>query len=268
MFCAAHRGAPPLCFFRNLLLEFFLLLFQIYIQEEKAMKSYTQVIEELSARKDEKYRQFNERIVNIPTGTSIGVRMPALRTYGRELVRGADFDLGALFEFPDTVYEVRLLKCFAVGYGKMPFGEKVLWIRRAVGIVDGWAVCDLFCSTLKEIKKHRSEFLPELERYVAEGSEFSQRFAYVMLLGCYMEEEYLPAVFSLLRRAQTQYYYTHMGAAWLVAEVLVKFFDAGVSFLQEGVLDAKMENKAIQKACESYRLSDGQKKYLKSLKKR
>ena len=32
------------------------------------MKDYPQILQELSALKDEKYRQFNERIVNIPAG--------------------------------------------------------------------------------------------------------------------------------------------------------------------------------------------------------
>lgn len=232
------------------------------------MKDYPQILQELSALKDEKYRQFNERIVNIPPGTSIGVRTPLLRDYGKRLVKSEEFDIEALLAFPNDVFEVRLLKCFAVGQAKMPFAERVLYIRRAVEIIDGWGVCDLFCSTLKEVKKHRGEFLPEIENYVAQGTEFSQRFAYVMLLGCYMDGQYLPAVFSLLERANTQYYYTHMGAAWLLAEVLVKFYDAGVRFLQEGVLDEKTKAKAIQKACESYRLTEVQKKYLKSLKKR
>ena len=57
-----------------------------------------------------------------------------------------------------------------------------------------------------------------------------------------------------------------MGAAWLLAEVLVKFYDAGMRFLKEGALDGRTKNKAIQKARESFRLTDEQKNYLKSLK--
>lgn len=68
--------------------------------------------------------------------------------------------------------------------------------------------------------------MPHIEAYIARGTEFSQRFGYILLLGCYMAEEYLPRIFTLLERAHTQYYYTHMGAAWLIAEVLVKFYEA------------------------------------------
>ena len=58
-----------------------------------------------------------------------------------------------------------------------------------------------------------------------------------------------------------------MGAAWLIAEVLVKFYDIGVEFLKKGTLDKKTHNKSIQKATESYRLSVEQKYKLKGMKK-
>ena len=45
------------------------------------MIAYEETLAELSAMKDEKYRVFNERIVNVPSGTSIGVRTPMLRDY-------------------------------------------------------------------------------------------------------------------------------------------------------------------------------------------
>ncbi len=229
--------------------------------------TYESILADLRGKKDEHYRQFNERIANIPAGSSIGVRMPLLRAYGKALAGEEGFDLDRLLCFPDDVYEVRLLKCFCVGYKKMPFAEKVRYIERCLPVVDGWSVCDLFCSSLKEVKRHREEFLPFLRGCVEEGSEFHQRFAYVMLLGCYMEEAYLPEIFSLLERAHTQYFYTHMGAAWLIAEVLVKFYDAGVGYLKRSRLDAKTLRKGIQKARESYRLTEAQKNSLKLLKK-
>ena len=231
------------------------------------MVSYEELLAALEKYRDEQFRAFNERIVNVPPGSSVGVRTPQLRAFGRQLIGGAGFDLSALLSFPNEVYEVRLLKCFAVATVKMPFSRRVAYIDRCLSVIDGWAVCDLFCSTLKEIRRHREEFFPRIEGYVAAGSEFSQRFGYVVLLGSYMEEEYLPRIFSLLRQLRPQYFYARMGAAWLLAEVLVKFFDRGVRFLEEGSLDKQTHNKGIQKARESYRLTQEQKNFLKFLKK-
>ncbi len=230
------------------------------------MKSYEQVLADLCTLKDEKFREFNERIVNIASGSSIGVRTPLLRDYAKKMVKEEWFDFEALFAFPNVPFEMRLLKCLCVGYSKQPYEMLVHNIARCVPLIDGWAVCDLFVSTLKTLKKHRTEFLPEVEKYAADKTEFSQRFALIVLLSCYMEEEYLPVIFRILDGADTRYYYTHMGAAWLLAEVLVRFYDAGVKYLKEGGLDGRTKNKAIQKARESYRLEDVQKNYLKSLK--
>ena len=230
------------------------------------MKNYSQVLADLSAMKDEKYRQFNERIVNVPAGSSLGVRTPLLRGYAKKFVREEGFGFDALFSFPDDVFEIRLFKCLCTGYAEQPYASLVKNIARCMPSIDGWAVCDLFCATLKDLKKHREEFLPHIRDYVAQGTEFSQRFAYILLLGCYMDGQYLSEIFSLLDRAKTEYYYTYMGAAWLLAEVLVKFYAEGVRYLKEGKLDGRTKNKAIQKARESYRLTPEQKNSLKSLK--
>jgi 3-methyladenine DNA glycosylase AlkD len=82
-----------------------------------------------------------------------------------------------------------------------------------------------------------------------------------------VEEQYLPKIFECANRANTNYYYVHMAVAWLIAEVLIKFYDEGVEFLKTNSLDIKTHNKCIQKARESFRLSDNQKNLLTKLKR-
>lgn len=229
--------------------------------------NYEEVLTQLKAWKDETFRRFNERIANVEEGTSLGVRIPVLRSYARMLVKREDFSWEALDSFPNTYLEIRMLKCLCTGYAELSFEQLKDRVRKCIPVIDGWAVCDVFCSTLKEIRKHREEYLGELKNFIGEGKEFSQRFAYVLMLGCYMEREYLPFVFEMLDAAQAQYYYTMMGAAWLLAEVLVRFYAEGVAYLQEGKLADAAKNKAIVKACESFRVDAAQKKFLKSLKK-
>ena len=54
--------------------------------------------------------------------------------------------------------------------------------------------------------------------------------------------------------------------AWLFAEALTKQWDAAVKYIEDKRLDTWTHNKAIQKACESFRVSDERKEYLRSLK--
>ena len=231
------------------------------------MKNYDGVLLDLREMKDEKYRVFNERIANVVPDSSIGVRIPQLRDYAKKFVRDLDYDEAELFRFPNEYLEIRMLKCLCVAYAKRPYDELVTDIRKCVPILNGWSSCDLFVSTLKVLKKHREEFLPELKSYAAENSEFSQRFALIVLLTSYMSREYLPLIFSIAESVDTEKYYVHMGAAWLIAEVLVRFYEDGTAFLKCTKLNGKTVNKAIQKARESYRLTLEQKACLNSLKR-
>ena len=231
------------------------------------MRTLESVTADLRALGDEKYRPFNERIANIRPGSSIGVRMPQLRTYAKALVREEGFSLQELFLFPNDVYEIRLLKALCVGYCKLDFAERIAWIPRVIEVMDSWAVCDAFCSTLRIPMGEKRNFLQDIEYYVRQKTEFSQRFAYVCMRVNYVEEEYLPFIASALDCAEVRFYYTHMGAAWLLSEVLVRYFDRGVEYLRVGALADATKNKAIQKACESYRLTAEQKNFLKLLKK-
>ena len=124
------------------------------------------------------------------------------------------------------------------------------------------------CFVPKCIEKHKDEFLPYIDKYLNTDGEFYQRFALTTLLQFYLEEKYLDYIFSAVVKAYTEkYYYVHMAAAWLIAEVLVKYYGRGVEFLNSASLNVKTYNKAIQKANESFRLSQERKNFLKEIKR-
>ena len=57
-----------------------------------------------------------------------------------------------------------------------------------------------------------------------------------------------------------------MMIAWFFATSLCKQWDDTIKYLEENKLDIWVHNKTIQKAIESYRITNEQKEYLKSLK--
>ena len=83
----------------------------------------------------------------------------------------------------------------------------------------------------------------------------------------YVTQEELPFVLSCLSQVDTKEYYVSMAAAWLTAEVLVKFYGEGRAFLAQGSLQRETHNRAIRKACESFRLSDAQKAQLREMRR-
>lgn len=58
-----------------------------------------------------------------------------------------------------------------------------------------------------------------------------------------------------------------MAIAWAVSICIVKYYDNTLRYLQNCKLDNFTYNKSIQKAIESYRISDEQKNILRKMKK-
>lgn len=218
---------------------------------------YSALIEELFSLKEEEFACFQKRIVNPKKQKIIGVRTPVLR----RLVKKYKAEYKTLLTFSDEYYEVTFIKLNVVAL--LPYDVFSSVVFSCVQSIENWAICDTFKA--KCIQKHRDEFIPFIKSFL-NGEEFSERYALVTLLSFYVEEEYLPLIFDCLQKSNRESYYTYMGAAWLLAEVLVKRFDDGVSFLKRATLDKRTHNKAIQKARESYRLSARQKIILQELK--
>lgn len=219
--------------------------------------TYLKLLEELNRYKEEKFAAFQRRLIATKQ-TILGVRTPTLRKLAKAFKGIED----KLFAFPDEFFEVTMIKLTAIA--QTDYETFVSYVERCVALMDNWGACDTFKP--KCLKKNATCFLPVLRSIFDKGDEYSQRYALVLLLSYYVEEAYLPLIETYLTQANTAYYYVHMAAAWLTAEVLVKYYETGVSILQKGLLEKKTHNKAIQKAIESYRLTNDQKDYLRSLK--
>ena len=220
---------------------------------------YQELLEELKSSADEEYKAFHKKLLKNDNISVLGVRVPVLRKIAKNYKTRVD----ELLTYPDEYYEVTFVKLTAVSL--LDYESFTKYVDRCVALIDNWATCD--CFTPKCIAKHREEFLPYILKYFEDGREFYQRFALVTLLHFYVEEDYSDLIFGLCEKCNSQLYYVHMAAAWLIAETLIKFYEKACGFLIKNSLDIKTHNKAIQKACESYRLSEQQKNYLKGLKR-
>ena len=220
---------------------------------------YQELLTELKQNADEGYRNFHKKLLKNDAVNVLGVRVPILRKIAKKYLSSID----ELMTFPNEYYEVTFVKLTAVSLLK--YEEFLKYVDDCVQFIDNWATCD--CFTAKCIEKHREEFLPYILKFASDKREFIQRYALVTLLHYYVEERYEKIIYEVVKNSDTSLYYVHMAAAWLIAEMLVKNYDSAVSFLLENSLDIRTHNKAIQKACESYRLSDERKNYLKGIKR-
>ena len=221
---------------------------------------YRQLLQLINENVDPTYREFQKRLLKNDSINLLGVRIPVLRKIAKQFKD----DIDNLLSFPNENYETVFIKLTAVS--KLDYDGLIKYIDYCVSLIDNWATCDCFAP--KCISKNKNQFLQYIEKYINCDSEFCQRFALTTLLHFYVEDEYLQTIFNVIEKAKTEkYYYVHMAASWLIAEVLIKFFDSGVLFLRSGAVDAKTNNKSIQKANESFRLSKEQKNFLKEIQR-
>lgn len=222
------------------------------------MITYEEVLQRLRENADEGYRAFHKKLLKNDVIVLIGVRTPVLRALAKEWKGQRE-----IFDFPNAYYEIGFLKCAIAG--ALPFEEFCSRVDTLVDALDNWATCD--CFTAKCVATHKEEFLPYIMRWLQSPKEFTRRYALTALLHDYVSAEYLPVLFGAIKDVEEGApYYVMMAAAWLLAEVFVKFYEEGLTFIKKNTLSPTVRNKGIQKARESYRLTQEQKNVLKLCK--
>lgn len=233
---------------------------------EWTKERYAAFLEALWQERDEEYREFHERLLcsSLPV---IGLRIPLLRKAAAQLAKedGAGF---LQFCGKDT-YEERLL--YGLVAAAMPLSYEAFLPycdHYTEHLVENWAHCDVFCSSIKKRCKGReADFFAHLERYLSSENPWAVRVGIVMMLNQYLTSEYIEQVLERVDRIHSGQYYVQMGQAWLLATAWVKEREHCLAYLSHHHLEEETFRKFVQKACESYRVSAADKEYLRSLKK-
>ena len=206
---------------------------------------------------DQKYKEFHSSLCP-GTENIIGVRVPILRNYAKELSK--EYEISQLLqEIDNQYYEEIMLQGMIIGLAKQEFNNFQEQIKQFVPKIDNWAVCDVFCAGLKQTKKYKKEMWTFLQKYLKSDKEFEIRFGVVMTLDYYIEEEYLEKIFCIFDDITSTQYYVQMAVAWAISIALIKFYNQTIKYLENAKLDKFTFNKALQKAIESYRITEEQK---------
>ena len=87
-----------------------------------------------------------------------------------------------------------------------------------------------------------------------------------MLMSYYLDDLFEERFLGWVAVDRSEEYYVRMMVAWFFATALAKQYEATLPYLQQGILPEWTHKKTIQKACESYRITQEQKQYLRSLR--
>lgn len=235
--------------------------------EKWTENDYNSFLEYLKSKADFDYKKFHSSLVpDADKDAILGVRMPVMREIGRQIAKGNARDFLRVSQ--NGCYEERMLRGIVTGLIKTSeFYDFVTLVNNFVCIIDNWAICDCFCTGIKQVKKYKQRFFYYIQRYIDSDNVWIKRAGLVIMLDYYLEDEYIECVLERCDSIKSDFYYVRMAQAWLVATALAKCYDQTMAYIHNNSLDDFTFNKAVQKCVESRRIDDRTKQYLKSLKR-
>ncbi|MCR5118208.1 MAG: DNA alkylation repair protein [Lachnospiraceae bacterium] len=221
------------------------------------------VYKKLKAVKDDNYKEFQAKLVpNIPADTIMGVKTPQMRSIAKEVFESSKRD-EFLKDLPHKYYEENLVHFFVIALIK-DFDECVKAVEDFLPYVDCWPVSDQ--SSPKVFKKNHEKLLPYIKKWIASDHVYTARFGIRMLMNEFLGEDFKEEYPELVASKEGEDYYLKMMVVWYFATALAKRYDECIKYIEERRLDEWVHKKAIQKAIESYRVSDEHKEYLRKLR--
>ena len=247
---------------------------------------------------DARYREGHLRVVNaLPERRVMGLHSPEIKQVAKQLSReggevvmpdrprqncanGAEV-IRAFEAVPSEslCYEETVIWGYLINLEKCSLDERLAMLTRYVPVLDNWAVCDSYCAHAKWMMRADKVVLwAFLELWFDSEREFEVRFAVVVAMCYFLNDEWLDKVFERINgldfgRIKSKYktvkgkpklaqqgtvqgtepYYVRMGVAWLLATTLAKFPDETRAFVRSSNLPDDIVKLYIRKARESFR---------------
>jgi len=222
----------------------------------------TKIQQYLLNHADQQYRDFTLPLIpNVDPKSFIGVRLPIIKKFAKDL--SEEERLSFLEELPHQYHEENILHALILSNMK-DYDTFVHRVDAFLPYISNWAVTDSICN--KHMDKHKEKLIHEVYRWMESDEPYAIRFAFKCLMNYYLGDDHKDEFLEKAATIHVDDYYVNMMIAWYLATGLAKNYDHFIKAIEGYRFDTFIHNKAIQKAVESYRVSDEHKTYLKTLK--
>ncbi len=214
---------------------------------------------------DKAYADFSAGLIpSVPREKMIGIRSPEYKKILRQI--GDDPVIAEfLSALPHTWHEENCLHVALINRMK-DYETCVSELERFMPYIDNWAVNDAVNPAC--FRKHRPELIAKVQTWISSEAPYTRRCGMRILMANYLDGDFRPEYLDMPADLRSDEYYVNIMTAWLFAEALTRQWDTAVTYIEGHRLDPWTNNKAIQKACESFRIPDERKAYLRTLKTR
>ena len=209
-----------------------------------------QLIKELEALSDEKYRIFNEKIVHASSYRVIGVRMPDIKAIAKQYKA----DWKEVFALPYDSFEEIMVKGAALGFADADLSEKEPYIIGYAEMIDNWAECDCFCSCLKVRKSEEARLFSLAQELMSRKEEFVSRVGIVLMFSKFKDEVSMKKALAIYDALPCGEYYRDMAVAWGISVYCVYYPQDIIAYLESSPIDMRIKKMAAQKIRDSLRI--------------
>lgn len=211
-----------------------------------------QIQQELLSMKDEKNALFVARLIpTIDPKTILGTKIPLLRKYAKQCFKTKDYQ-SFLDQTPHNFFEENLVHGFLIEQIK-DLEKSVVETEKYLPLIDNRSTCDSFLP--KIFSKYPDIIYKKVKIWIKSSHTYTVRFAIWILLSNFLDKEFNPEILNLVASIQSSEYYIQMMQARYFATALAKQPIPTLNLIKSQTLTPFVQNKTIQKARESLRIS-------------
>ena len=182
----------------------------------------------------------------------LGVRTPKMKELARKLSKSGW--KATFLTLKDEFWEETVLAGLLLSKNK-DINESFLMLKDYCGRIDNWATCDQVCGAHKIFRKDiDNKYFKQFLDLSLSKDEFVARVGLIMLMLYYLKDECIDEILGLLSKISNHKYYVDMAVAWLISYAIVKYPQKTISLLKTKTLTKFVQNKAICKCRDSFRV--------------
>lgn len=238
--------------------------FNYKFETEKDYENFVQLLKDNSKNETVEYYNKHKAIINTKKDI-IAIKMQVIRDISKKIAKNDLF--GFLKLAKDDTYEEVLIQGLVITYIKdidLQIEQLKTWMPK----MDCWAHVDGVVGNMKIYAKSpkKEKYFDYFYNLCFEKEEFISRFGIVVLMSYFIDDEHIDKIIDMCKNVKNTAFYIEMALAWLVSVCFVKQREKTLNLLREQCLDKFTQNKSISKCRDSFRVSEEDKEYLKTLR--
>ena len=140
------------------------------------------------------------------------------------------------------------------------------YLYKYIPFIDCWASCDGLSLKLK--LNEFEQYLELSKQLIVDKRTYARRIGVLIWFKMLESKEYTKIIFDLIQNTlkEEKEYYVNMCISWFLCDAFIKQRELAKQFLNKENVNDFVFNKTISKCCDSFRVSQEDKLYLKELK--